>query len=103
MVTATEAQRRAVMHLETIEPMLDDLPEVADQWAHLNEGEQASWSLDWSSEMSKLEHLAQYASQGLLSADQRKHYRQLVQTVKLRLPVIRRLNLYEPIIRLGQE
>ncbi len=93
MVTATEAQRRAVMHLATIEMMLNDLPEVANEWAQLNEREQASWSLDWSSEMSKVEHLAQYASQGLLSADPRKHYRPLVQAVKLSLPVIRRLNL----------
>ena len=103
MVTATEAQRRAVMHLETIQSMLSDLPEVANEWAQLNEGEQASWSLDWSSEMSKLEILAKYASRGLLSADQRAHFQGLLHTLNLRLPIIRRLNLYQPMISRGGE
>ena len=103
MVTATEAQRRAVMHRETIESMLSDLPEVADEWAQLNEGEQASGSLDWSSEMSKLEILAEYASQGLLSGDQRAHYQSLLHTLNFRLPIIRRLNLYQPMISRGEE
>ncbi len=87
--------------IETIGLMLGDLPEVADEWDRLGDGERMGWSLDWSNEMSKLERLAQYASEGGLDAAQQASYRRLLQILRETLSTVERLDLYRPSVPLG--
>jgi hypothetical protein len=96
MATTTDAQQRAMIDLKTIALMLVDLPEVANEWAKLGEGERVSWSLDWSNEMSGLQCLAEYAREGLLTPGQEARLRDLLVELKAALPIVRRLNLYAP-------
>lgn len=96
MVTKAEAQQRVVRDLEIIGLQLADLPEVANEWADLPEPERLSWALDWSNDMSKLEHLGHYAAQGLLTIEQQERYRQLAQQVREVFPLLERLTLYRP-------
>lgn len=96
MAQATKARERATIYLRFIEPMVDDLYEIADEWETIATDERISWSLDWSNEMGKLDRLAGYASEGALSAEQQAAYRRARQRVEEALPVIRRLGLSEP-------
>ena len=96
MATTTDAQQRAMTDLKSIALMLGDLPDVADEWATLGEGERVSWSTDWSNEMSGLQCLAEYAREGLLTPDQEGRLHELLVELKAALPIVRRLNLYAP-------
>ena len=106
MATDTEAQQQAALMLETVELMVDDVPEVAEDWGEIPWGEaatdeQLSWSMDWSDEMAKLESVAQYAADGLLTAEQKLQYERIIHKLKAVLPDIDRLNLRRPLIPLG--
>lgn len=96
MAAATEAQQRARISLKTIRLMLGDLAEVAAEWDCLDGGEQESWSLDWSNEMSGLERLARQAGAGLLTPSQYVRYQELLRKLREGLPLVQRLGLYRP-------
>jgi hypothetical protein len=96
MATTTEAQATAASSLETAQLMLADLPEVADEWEQLDDGERAAWSLDWGNEMAGLKRIARYAAEGLLDVEQQERYRRLLQELNDQLPTIERLNLRRP-------
>src|SRR5215207_5605987 len=66
VATATEAQQRVTAALETATLMVSDLEEIAREWEGLSDGERASWSLDWSNEMSGLERAVREAGAGTL-------------------------------------
>lgn len=101
MATTSETHQRVMLRLRTLELMLNDLPEVAEEWEGLPDTERESWSLDWGNEMASLEGLAQLASEGQLSASQREQLRQLLRKLKEALPTIGRLHLRQPPVPLG--
>lgn len=77
--------------------MLGDLPEVAQEWTQLGDGERASWSLDWDQLMgSDLTLLERYYRAGELTADQQRRYRAVLHKLEEALPLIERLHLYPP-------
>ena len=96
MATTTDPQQLVATKLATIELMLTDLPELAEQWGSLGVDERMSWSLDWSNDMSVLAHLGKYASAGLLPQYEQARYDLVVQTLRGSRPTIERLNLYCP-------
>lgn len=96
MVTTAQANRRAVMYLDSIELTVHALPEVEQEWGQLGDLQRAAWSIDWDNEMSKLRFLAQDCSAGLLTADQQARYRDLLRQLGELLPTIERLDLYRP-------
>jgi hypothetical protein len=98
MATTTEIQQRVELDLRLIELTLADLPGIADEWGQIGEGERVSWSMDWSNEMSGLEHLARLATEGVLTDDQLARYREIVRTLAQALPIVERLDLYRPSI-----
>ena len=100
MASATDAQQYAMSALVTIGLMLRDLPEVANEWEKIPEGERAAWSIDWSNEMSGLVRIADFASTGLLTAQQQKSYREALHKLLELLPLVKHLDLYRPPIPL---
>jgi hypothetical protein len=102
MATATQAQRRAMTSLPTVELMLGDLPDVAAEWESLDAAERDGWSLDWSNEMSGLRRLAQDASEGLLTSAQEERYHVVLEKLREALPTVERLALYVPPIGLNE-
>lgn len=96
MATTTSVQERAELNLKMIGLMLGDLPEIAAEWDQIGEGERVSWSMDWSNEMAGLKHLAQHASDGLLTPSQAARYEDLVCRLKQVIPTLEQLNLYRP-------
>lgn len=96
MVASTDARRRALMTLSTVELMVNDLPEVAADWDELSDGERESWSLDWGNEMAALGRLAEVAAEGQLAADDRARFERLVRTLDDALPTIDHLKLRRP-------
>ena len=96
MATATEAQQRVTAALETATLMVSDLEEIAREWEGLSDGERASWSLDWSNEMSGLERAAEWAVEGTLTTVQDRKLRALLQRIADARPILDRLNLYAP-------
>ena len=100
MATATDTRQRALMYLKTLELMVNDLPEVAQEWGELSDGERESWSLDWGNEMAGLGRLAQYVADGALDAGERARYRRVLRKLKDALPIVERLDLRRPPIPL---
>lgn len=96
MATTTDEQRRNVMRLGLIELMLADLPEIAAGWQELSEGERVGWSIDWGNEMVGLGHLAQFACDGGLTAEQQGRYQSILRALREALPVMERLGLRRP-------
>lgn len=92
---ATTGQR-ALSYLRSIELMVDDLPEIADEWDELSDGESESWSHDWDNEMAKLTFLVEYVAQGVLTDDEERRYSGVVQKLHDAAPAIRRIRLRPP-------
>jgi hypothetical protein len=101
MAATTEIQQRVLLTLHTAELMVNDLPEVADEWGEIEWGEaatdeQLSWSMDWGNEMAGLARLGRWAADGVLSPEQEARYRALLRQLREYLPLIERLNLRRP-------
>ena len=101
MVARTATLRRIEIALDALDAALDDLPEVAEEWQELADGERASWSLDWDHLMGTyLITLDRYKRHGDMTAEQISRYRALLTRLREALPVIDSLSLYRPPIRL---
>ena len=97
MPAKTVTDQRIEIGLEPLRLMLGDLPEVAEEWPHLGDGERASWTLDWDQLMgSYLTLLEEYYRAGGMTADQQRRYQELLRELQEALPLIERLNLYPP-------
>ncbi|MGE0543239.1 MAG: hypothetical protein AB7R89_24025 [Dehalococcoidia bacterium] len=96
MATPTEQQQRALSYLRSLELMVDDLPEIADEWDELSDGECESWSHDWDNEMAKLTFLGEYVAQGVLADDDERRYSEVVQKLRDAAPLIRQTHLRSP-------
>jgi hypothetical protein len=103
MVTKTAVNRRIEIDLESLRLMLGDLPEVAEDWARMGEGERVSWSLDWDQVMGGVQvTLDPPYRAGEMTPDQRARYRDLLRELAAALPVIERLQLQPPSVPLPQ-
>ena len=101
MVATSAALARIDLDLKLLHLMLGDLPEIAEEWDHLGEGERVGWNLDWDQVMGALEvtlHPAYLA--GSMTPSQQKRYRRILQILKQSLPIIGRLSLCPPAIPL---
>ena len=85
-----------MLAVETAVLMLGDLDEMARDWFGLPESERASWSLDWSNEMSGLERAAEEAAAGTLTPAQERELRALLQRIANAHPILDHMNLYAP-------
>lgn len=99
MAAPTTTDRRVAIGLDALERALDDLPEVGREWAAMDDGERASWSLDWDHLMATYLRLidGHYRS-GALIPDQCVRYGAVISRLKQASPLIERLQLYPPAI-----
>lgn len=100
MATTTEARERAESYLRFAEAIVEDLPEVAEEWDGLGVDGQMSFSLEWSNEMSGLARLSEYSSRGQLTGKQQERYAKLRGKLKEIFPLVEKLDLYRPPIKL---
>jgi len=85
-----------MMYLETIELMLHDLPEVTAECDSLSAGEQTGWSMDWGNEMSGLQALSRWVSEGALEPKQVKRYKRILAGLRDVIHLVDRLALRRP-------
>ncbi|HEY7064500.1 MAG TPA: hypothetical protein VII06_23695 [Chloroflexota bacterium] len=88
--------------------MVADLPEVAAEWGTIPWGEaatdeQLAWSMDWGDEMAALEALGRDIAAGLLTAEQERRYRPLVQKIRDALSIIDDLRRRRPSVGLDRD
>ncbi len=103
MATRSAIDQRVEVDLESLHLMLGDLPEVAQEWDELSDGERVSWSLDWDQLMGALKvTLDPYYRSGDMTADQRARYREILRQLQEALPLIQRLRLYPPPVPLEE-
>ncbi len=96
MAAASDERQRALIYLRSLELMLGDLPEVADEWADLSDGERESWSHDWDNEMGSLHYLAGCVAQGCLDKESISRYHGILDRLTDALPTLKHLNLQLP-------
>ncbi|MGH2587169.1 MAG: hypothetical protein ACRDJE_19825 [Dehalococcoidia bacterium] len=97
MATPTATDKRIEIGLDSIERALDDLPEVAHDWLAMDDGERASWSLDWDHLMGTyFRLLIQREHAGTLTPRQHQRYCALLDRLKESAPLIEDLQLYPP-------
>ncbi len=102
MVAPAKRDGRIDIGLESLRLALGDLPEVAEEWAELADGERASWSLDWDQLMGTyLVLLERHYRAGTMTPDQRALYHELLDRLQAALPLIEQLQLYPPPVPLG--
>jgi hypothetical protein len=103
MATRLATDRRIGIDLASLRLMLGDLPEVAQEWDELSDGERVSWSLDWDQLMGALKvTLDPYYRSGAMTDDQRARYGTILGQLKEALPLIQRLQLYPPPVPLDE-
>lgn len=97
MVTGPTVDLKVSIELDSLHFALVDLPEVAQEWPTLDEGEWASWSQDWDQLMGALEVVLEprYRA-GTMLPDQKARYRELRQQLQDALPTLDRLQLSRP-------
>ena len=103
MATRLAIDQRVEIELKSLRLMLGDLPEVAQEWDELSDGERVSWSLDWDQLMGALKvTLDPYYRSGAMNDDQRARYCTILRQLKEALPLIERLQLYPPPVPLDE-
>ncbi len=97
MAAPSTTDRRIEIGLESLRLALDDLPDVARDWEIMEDGERASWSLDWDHLMGTYLRLLINAHQsGSLAVDQERRYCRLRDRLKEASTTIEQLGLYPP-------
>ena len=103
MAAPTTTNQSVEIGLKCLRLMLGDLPELADEWDELSDGERVSWSLDWDQIMaSDLPLLDRQIRAGEMTTEQETRYRALLCELKAMLPTIQRLQLYPPPVPLDE-
>ncbi|MGH2586526.1 MAG: hypothetical protein ACRDJE_16550 [Dehalococcoidia bacterium] len=96
MATTADEHQRALIYLNSLELMVEDLPEVASEWDQISDGERESWSHDWDNEMGSLRYLTDCVARGRLDEANVGRYEQVVAKLNAALPILQRLNLRTP-------
>ena len=103
MAAPATTDERIAIGLESLRLTLGDLSEVAGEWTQLNDGERASWSLDWDQLMATyLPLLERSYRSGAMTPDQQVRYGEVLRQLKEALPLIQRLQLYPPPVPLDE-
>lgn len=103
MVAKTGVDKRIEIELHSLRLMIGDLPEIAQEWVELADGERVSWSLDWDQVMGGLQViLAPRYRAREMTAEQEARYRELLRRLEETLPVIESLRLTLPPVLLDE-
>ena len=100
MATTAGVIEMSEITLRGIEKETDFLPELAARWPDVPEIDHASWELEWSELMRRLELLDAAYRPGVLTADQERRYPALLRQLQAALPVIDELDFDRPTVPL---
>jgi hypothetical protein len=78
---------------------VEEIPQLAGEWATLSGGERASWSHNWDQDMGAVENLVLAARGGELDAALRQELESLVCRLEELTPTIEALGLWTPRLR----
>lgn len=76
--------------------IVQQLRDVAMQWARISDFERRSWKTEWRHQMIELEHLERHHQEQRLSPQQEKWYNDILNTLEKHLSLIGELELYHP-------
>ncbi|MCX6023662.1 MAG: hypothetical protein NTZ05_18400 [Chloroflexi bacterium] len=97
MAEGNITERQVATWLRNGPLMLEELEEQAARWDEMPDWEQADWSLEWDQFVSYLRHVLDPAYHtGLMDAEQRSLYCDLVRGLKDALPLLQQLHLTLP-------
>jgi hypothetical protein len=96
MATRADDPDRIQIAFRSIEAMLDELPNLVDDWPTISRDEQLAWSLEWDNEMAKLRRLAEGTAAGRLDRDQQQRFRMLAMRTVRSLALIEQIDLLRP-------
>lgn len=71
--------------------VMDELPEIDEGWDSWDDIDQLDFVFEWDIKRDRLFQLEQWYAQGLLTGGQVKRYRQLLDLMERRRPIIERL------------
>ncbi len=101
MAQRTEVIQRVERDLDVIHSFVADLPALLEEWETLEEWDRTSTSLDWDHMMADyLVELEEYYNAGQLTNEQRDSYRELLCKLQEVIPIIEKLNWYQPPVSL---
>jgi hypothetical protein len=101
MASLSVTDRHIEIGLESLRLMISDLPELAAEWDHLDDGERATWSHDWDQVIgTDLRLLHPYYRAGAMTPEQEARFRDILSQLRETLPIIERLALSPPPIPL---
>jgi hypothetical protein len=83
--------------LDTLHANVDDLPELAAEWAELPQEVQVTLSLQWAHLMADyLTELGEHYRSGAMPGKQRGCYVALLEKLRAKRPLVEQLRLYPP-------
>jgi hypothetical protein len=85
------------IQLATLDLMLDDLADVADEWEVIDDAQRVTWSLDWDQLMGAVDsELAPRYRAGAMTTGQVDLYCKAMRRLEVALPLLIRLGLRCP-------
>ena len=96
MAATSELARRIELDLRAVGADVDFLPELERDWDGETEVNRRIWHQEWWDDMGRLRGLHAAYLQGLMSTEQTEHFRALVERLRSRLPIVKRLGLVLP-------
>jgi hypothetical protein len=101
MVATATIRERIDARLRAVAGQLSELAEIAADWDTLADLERVDFSLEWDHLMADyLTLLDEWYWAGRMSAGQQTCYRDLLQDLRMVMPIIDRLGLYRPSVLL---
>lgn len=96
MAAKADDSERVDLALRSVEAVLDDLPNLADDWTTLSQDERLAWSLEWGNEMAKMNRLAEAEAAGRLDHRRAGLFHTLAERTVRALGSVERLDLRQP-------
>lgn len=101
MATTTARGIRIDQFLGALQSWVEDFPALVGDWESLEEADQVGTSLQWDHLMADyLTELDEHYRDGEMSIEQAEGYRRLLGQLKEILPLIQKLQFWEPIVSL---
>ena len=100
MVATAEMMRRIETDIRSIRAETDFLPELEAGWADETDTDRFVWYDEWRDLMARLQDLDGACASGVMTEEQQGRYHELLLRLKAAVPILVRLDLPPPPVRL---
>lgn len=90
-------EERTDRDFDLVEAMLDELPDIAAQWAALSDGERVSFGLEWDNDMGAIAQFLADHQRGYLTPAQETRLVAVLRRLRQERTLLEGLGLYYPI------